>query len=156
MRILLKFVLDCDPDAAWLAIRSPAVMSMVAAPFAQFRSLDAGGFPEVWHPGPHAAELTSLAGLPVGDQVIDIALKRRTDGVRMMRDAGYGESGVLALITFWQHTMAVSPAEGGGTLYRDQLVFRAGLLTPLFWPVYWAFWQWRGFRLRRLTRGWRA
>lgn len=155
MRILLKFVLDSDPDAAWLAIRSPAVMSMVAAPFARFESYDAGGFPEVWEPGPHPARVSTIGGVEVGEQVIDIAFRHRGD-VRLMRDSGYGEFGMLALITHWQHTIAISPAPTGGTLYRDQLVFRAGPLTLLLWPMYWAFWQWRGIRLRRLLRGWRA
>ena len=45
MRILLKFVLDCDPDVAWDAIRSPSILKDVSFPLASFTSLEHGGFP---------------------------------------------------------------------------------------------------------------
>jgi hypothetical protein len=50
--------------------------------------------------------------------------------------------------------MAVSSAPDGRTLYRDRLVFEAGPVTVLMWPVYWAFWQWRAIGMRRLAPGW--
>lgn len=163
-RVLLKLELDCGVDAAWHAIRSPLVMRQVAAPLLGFWSLEHGdsprsGFPDTWPPGEHPVEVSLLTVLTVGEQVITISypqqtLRRRRDGVRMVRDRGRATSGPLSVLTRFEHTMAVAPAGEGRALYRDQLKFSAGILTPLVWPAFWAFWQWRGFRIRRLARGW--
>ncbi len=166
MRVLLKLELDCEVDAAWRAIRSPHVMRQVAAPLLGFWSLEQGpsprsGFPDTWPPGEHPVEVSALTVLTVGEQVITISypqqtLRRRRDGVRMVRDRGRATSGPLTAVTRFEHTMAVAPAAGGRTLFRDQLKFSAGILTPLLWPMFWMFWQWRGFRLQRLAPGWVA
>jgi len=156
MRILLKLVLDCSPDAAWRAIRSPAVLTAVSAPLTVFTSQEPDGFPELWQAGVHPVEVRAGGLVKIGDQTIDIAYPIRADGVRMMRDTGRGLSGPLAIITRWEHTMAIAPAPAGRTLYRDQLEFEAGPVTLLLWPVYWAFWQWRAIGIRRLAPHWSA
>jgi hypothetical protein len=71
-----------------------------------------------------------------------------------MRDTGRGLSGPLAVISQWDHSMAISASPDGKTLYRDQLTFSAGVLSPLLWPLYWAFWQWRASALKRLAPSW--
>ena len=156
MRVLLKVVLDCEPDDAWWAIRSPAVLRQVSYPLTSFESLEAEGFPSLWEPGEHRVLVRALGVIPIGPQGIGISCPPRTDGVRMMRDTGRSLGGPLALVTRWQHSLTVAPAPDGGTLYRDQLKFEAGLLAPVLWPVYWVFWQWRAFGLRRLAPEWRA
>lgn len=154
MRVLLKMTLDCSPDAAWRALRSPSVMTEVAFPLLAFESLEEGGFPEVWPGGPHRVEVR-LAGLvPVGEQEIDTAFEQHGD-VRIVRDTGRAVVGPMTLVTRFRHSMAVSAAPGGRTLYRDQLEIDAGLATPLVWLAYWAFWQWRGFGIRRMAPSWR-
>jgi hypothetical protein len=134
MRVLLKTILDCDPDAAWRALHSPTVMREVAGPLVDFVPLE------------------------------DIRLrdmKPRVEGVRIVRDDGHGLSGLMSIPTSMRHSMAVSadpagPDEDGRvkTLFRDQLEFEAGLLGPAMWPTFWAFWQWRAFRLRQLAPTW--
>jgi hypothetical protein len=155
VRILLKFVLDCKPDTAWHALRSPSVFRAVSSPLLKFRSLEANGFPEIWNAGPHPVVARAFGIVEVGEQIIDLSFPRRSDGVRMEVDSGGGLTGAMSIITHWHHTMAVSANPDGGTLYRDRLVFKAGLLTIPMWPVLWAFWQWRGMRIRRLARDWR-
>lgn len=152
--MLLKLMLDCPVDAAWRAIRDPRVFAAVSAPLTVFRSNEAHGFPDSWPPGPHRVAVRAFGAIPIGEQVIDISFPQRDDDVRMMRDLGGATAGPLTVVTRWEHTMAVSPAPGGRTLYRDRLVFEAGALTPLLWPVFWAFWQWRAAGLRRLARSW--
>lgn len=158
MRVLLKLTLDCTPDAAWRAIRNPEVFAAVSAPLTTFTSLEPGGFPESWSEGDHPVQVKALGLVPIGEQVIGISFPAAPDadkdGVRIMRDTGRGLSGPLALVTRWEHTMAVSSAPGGRTRYRDRLVFEAGPITVLLWPVYWAFWQWRAIGMRRLAPGW--
>jgi hypothetical protein len=156
MRVLLKLVLDCDPDDAWWAIRSPAVLRQVSYPLTTFESLEPEGFPTLWEPGEHPVLVRALGIVPIGEQVIGISFPPRTDGVRMMRDTGRAIGGPLSLVTPWEHSLTVVAAPGGRTLYRDQLKFDAGPLSLVLWPIYWAFWQWRAFGLRRLAPEWRA
>jgi hypothetical protein len=169
MRVLLKLVLDCDPDAAWRAIRSPSVLNAVSAPLTAFESLEPDGFPELWPEGEHPVRMRSAGGITIGDQIIGVSYPEAGSpgsgtrapsgsggGVRLMRDTGRGLSGPLALVTRWEHTMSIADAPGGRTLYRDQLVVEAGHLTVLLWPAYWAFWQWRAFGITRLASRWTA
>jgi hypothetical protein len=156
MHVMLKIELDCTPDAAWRAIRRPEVFRAVAAPFATFASLDPEGFPDRWPVGDHRVFAKALGLFPLGEQSIDISYPQRRDGVPMMRDTGGGISGPLGVVMFWQHSMAVSPLPDGRTLYRDKLIFDAGVLNLPLWPLYWAFWQWRGFGLRRFAPTWRG
>jgi len=171
MRVLLKLVLDCEPDAAWRAIRSPSVLNAVSAPLTTFESLEPYGFPTLWPEGDHPVRMRSAGGITIGEQVIGISFpdvgspgsgtrapvrSGSGSGVRLVRDSGRGLSGPLALVTRWEHTMSVADAPGGRTLYRDQLVVEAGHLTPLLWPAYWAFWQWRAFGIKRLAPTWTA
>jgi hypothetical protein len=154
MRVLLKFELDCTPDAALAALLDPSVFQAVSAPFTTFESLEPGGFPRLWTPGPHRLLGKALGIIPIGEQIVDLAVLERPGGVRFVRDSGGGVSGALAIVTTWQHSMAVSALPDGRTLYRDQLVFGAGLLGIPVWAGLWAFWQWRGARIRLLSRSW--
>lgn len=155
---MLKLVLDCDPDAAWRAIRSPAVLREVAAPWLDFASREPGGFPTVWPVGEHRVDALALRAFPVGEEVIDLSFPGGLpSGVRMMRDGGGGRSGVMAALTSWNHRMAISPDPSGSgrTLYRDRLEFSAGPLGAAAWYPTWLFWQWRGLRLKQLAPTWR-
>jgi hypothetical protein len=154
MRIHLKLVLNCPPDAAWRALRSPTVFRAVSWPLTTFESLEADGFPELWAAGEHPVRGRAFGLLPMGDQLIDISFPPAPEGVRWVRDSGRGLTGPLAVVTQWRHTMAVSEAPGGRTLFRDELRFGAGPITPLLWPVFWVFWQWRAARLRSLAPRW--
>ena len=154
MRVLLKIVLDCEPDAAWRAVRSPAVPRQVSAPLMVFRSLEPEGFPVEWPEGEHPVHVDGFGVVPLGEQVITIGYPPARGHTRLVRDSGYGVSGLFTLVHGWRHTMAVAPARGGGTLYRDELVYEAGLLGPLMWPMYWAFWQYRALRMKALAPHW--
>jgi hypothetical protein len=162
MRVLLKLILDCDPDAAWRAIRSPTVMREVVFPWLDFDSLEPNGFPLVWEGGDHLSRVLALDAVPVGTQNLALSfMPTPVAGVRMLRDTGGGRSGLMRVLSRLDHRMAISadPAGPGPdgtlkTLYRDQLIVRAGLLTPALWYSAWAFWQWRGIRLRQLAPTW--
>lgn len=158
MRILLKQTLNCTADAAWRAIQSPAVLAEVSSPLMELDSLQPGGFPTIWSGGEHSVYLYGFGLLPLGTQKIEIGFRQVPDfpRVRMLRDSGGPTSGILGLITHWEHKIAISPGlEGPGTcLYRDQLVFSAGAATPLVWPTLWLMWQWRGLQIKRLAPTW--
>ncbi len=157
MRVLLKFILDCDPDAAWRAIRSPTVFREVSSPLMKIESLAADGFPTVWEPGQHPVSMRVGGVIPMGKQIIRLDFETAQHGsVRIVHDSGQGVTGAVSAITLWDHRMAIAPdpAGSGKTLYRDQLIVRAGVITPVAWYSLWAFWQWRGHRLRQLAPGW--
>ena len=154
MHVMLKQVLDCDPDAAWRAIRSPEVFRAVAAPLLSFESAEPHGFPTTWTEGEHRVTARALGLIPLGDQLIDLSFTRRDD-VRLMHDRGGPLGGPLAVVSYWHHTMAVSPTKDGSTLLRDRLLFDAEPLSLAVWPALWAFWQWRALQLRRLAPTWR-
>jgi hypothetical protein len=165
MRVLLKLALECEPDAAWRALRSPAVFRQVSAPIMAFESLDEGGFTDVWSEGEHRVALRAFGRIPAGEQLIVIGTEERFDHVhgkheapvrvRIVHDTGRGLTFPLTLTTSWHHRMAVSALPDGRTLYRDELAFSAGALTPVAWVAYWAFWQWRAIAIRRAARGWK-
>jgi hypothetical protein len=156
MRVLLKLTLDCDADAAWRAIRSPAVLREVVAPWLDFESLEAGGFPATWPEGPHRLRALAFGITPAGDEVVDVSYPGGLPpGVRMLRDGGGAITGPLSAFRHWDHRMAVSPLPDGRTLYRDRLIASAGpALDVALWYPTWAFWQWRGIRLRQLAPTW--
>jgi hypothetical protein len=165
MRVLLKLVLDCSPDDAWRALRSPEVFQQVSAPLMRFESLDAGGFTETWSEGEHRVRATAFGLVPAGEQLIDISTEERLEHpphgrheaptpVRIVHDTGRGLTFPLTLTTGWHHRMAVSALPDGRTLYRDQLEFSAGLLSPAAWAAYWLFWQVRGLAIQRLSADW--
>jgi hypothetical protein len=164
MRVLLKLMLDCDPDAAWRALQSPTAFREVALPWLDFRSDEPAGFPTTWG-AEHRVTVKALGAFTVGTQAIRLDTLRSTDpreaGTRILRDSGGGTGGMLAAVPRLDHRMAIAPDPAGPdehgrlrTLYRDQLIVRAGALTPFAWYAFWLFWQWRGARLRRLAPTW--
>lgn len=159
MRILLKFVIDCDADAAWRALHSPRAVAEVYGPFMQLDPLTAEGLPTALQAGDDVPVQMSFGGaVPVGRQLIHVS-ERQVDEpggvVRILRDSGIPLTGPLAALDVWDHQMAVSPAPGdpARTLWRDRLVI-GGAAAPALWPVLWATWQWRGARIRALAPSW--
>lgn len=155
MRILLKLTLACEPDTAWAKLHRPSVFSRVMAPLMRADSQSGGPLPTSWQNGDYAIRLRLFGVLPMGEQTVRLRdTEDAATGVRMLTDTGFGTSGALTLIRDWRHRMAVSALPDRQTLYRDELRVHAGWLTPLVWPGLWLFWQWRGFRLRRLAHEW--
>ncbi|MFT4219082.1 MAG: hypothetical protein QM611_00990 [Microbacterium sp.] len=160
MRVLQKFTIDCDVDAAWRALHSPRAVAELYGPLIDLEPLDPGGLPTSWAPGDEAGVALSVGGVPLGRQLIHVSDRTTAeprDGapVRILRDSGIPISGPLAGLDVWDHQIAVSPAPGdpGRTLWRDRLVI-GGAMAPLVWPTLWAMWQWRGARVRALAPGW--
>jgi hypothetical protein len=159
MRVLLKFTIDCDPDAAWRAVHSPRAVAELYGPLVDLEPLDVGGLPTSWSPGGEVAVALSLGGvIPLGRQFIHVSDIETADThgrVRIFRDSGIPLSGPLAGLDVWDHQMAISaaPGEPGRTLWRDRLTI-GGAVAPVVWPVLWSLWQWRAARIRALSPGW--
>jgi hypothetical protein len=157
MRILLKFSVDCDADAAWRALHSPRALAELYGPLIELRPLDR--LPTSWQPGDDVGVELRLAGsIPLGRQLIDVsdrAVDERGVPVRILRDSGIPVSGPLAALDVWDHQIAVSPEPGhpDRTLWRERLVI-GGVAAPALWPTLWATWQWRAHRIRSLAPSW--
>ena len=151
----LKFELDCPPDLAWDLLKSPGALTAISRPFLSFAPVGNAALPERWTEGPHPVEVHAFFNVVrVGEQVIDVSFREASSKhgtVRIFADDGGPTSGALTAITRWKHQMAVSPAPGNRTLYRDQLTFSAGALTPVVAIGLWLFWQWRGAGIRKLA-----
>lgn len=155
MNIYLKLTLSCSPAVAWEAIQSPAVFRAVSSPLLTMTSLEPAGFPATWSAnGPHLVKISLLGLIPMGRQTIDVSFTEETNGVRTMVDSGQALTGPLRITHDWNHSMAISAAPAGQTLYRDRLVVRAGVATPFIWLGMWFFWQYRAIRLRALAPSW--
>ena len=150
---MLKQELDCEPDAAWRAVRDPAVFRAVSAPLMSFTSLEPLGFPATWTQAEHPVSARLLRLIPMGTQTVDLTFTQRGD-VRFVHDTGEALSGALSIVSYWHHTMAISPTKYGRTLFRDRLLFDAEPLSLAVWPAMWAFWQWRALQLKRLAPRW--
>ena len=157
MRILLKFVVDCDPDAAWRALHSPRAVAELYGPLLEVDAL--GTMPTSFTSGDDVPVQMSVAGIvPVGRQLISVADRETTDangGVRVFRDWGVPLTGPLSVLDVWDHQMAVSaaPGEPTRTLWRERLTI-GGAAAPALWPALWATWQWRATRIRALAPTW--
>lgn len=154
VRILLKFTIDCDADAAWRAMHSPRAIAEVYGPLIDLHPL--ADLPTSWEPGNDVAVGLVAGGLlPLGTQLISVSERHPESNVRVLRDSGVPLTGPLAALDIWDHQMAVSPdpADPGRTLWRERLVI-GGRAAPLLWPTLWATWQWRGARIRALAPTW--
>jgi hypothetical protein len=157
MRILLKFEIDCDPDAAWRALHSPRAVAELYGPLLDVETLEEA--PTSFSSGDDVPVQMRAAGVfPVGRQLISVADRETTDGngrVRVFRDWGVPLTGPLAALDVWDHQMAVSAAPGdpNRTLWRERLTI-GGAAAPAMWPALWAMWQWRAARIRALAPTW--
>ena len=159
MRVLLKFTIDCDPDTAWRAVRSPHVVSDLYAPLLQLQPLVPSALPERWSDGDQVAVRLSLFGrIPVGSQFLHLNERHVAEPggtVHILRDSGIPLTGPLGTLDVWDHQMAVSalPGDPSRTLWRDRLTI-GGPTAALLWPVLWGSWQARALRVRALAAGW--
>ena len=63
MRILLKFVIDCDADAAWRALHSPRAIAELYGPLLEMEPLEARGLPTSLTPGADVPVQLSVGGV---------------------------------------------------------------------------------------------
>ncbi|WEG09407.1 hypothetical protein PU630_02225 [Microbacterium horticulturae] len=156
MRVFLRFTIDCDVDAAWRALHSPAALAQLDGPFVTMTSLD--DLPTSWTPGDDAIIGLAVGPVPLGTQLIDVSeseREHRGQRVRILRDSGIPLTGPLSTLDVWDHQMAVSPApdDPTRTLWRERLVI-GGRTAPALWPALWTVWQWREARIRALAPTW--
>ena len=161
MRIEMRFVIDCEANAAWDALHDPQVVSALYEPVLQVASDET--LPARWNGGGKTSvevRLLLFGRVPVGRQVIDVNDETQGEGVslvRTMHDRGRATGGPLMLLSGWHHRMSVWSLAGdpARTVWLDRVSFR-GPFAIAAWPVMRVIWGLRARRIRTLARSWRA
>jgi hypothetical protein len=143
MLINISTYLPCMPSIAIKHANSPQLLLYIAKPLVRFVALEPPQFPLTWADGTYRVSMRLFGIIPLGKQAIVIS--HPPADIFTLRDNGHS-----ALIRTWDHTITITPS-GTGTLYRDQVVIEAGLLTPLVWSFALLFYHHRQRRWRQLV-----
>jgi hypothetical protein len=109
MQIDLSTQLPCSLAEVVAQVRTPHLLRQVASPL-------------------HWVRLKLFGVLPIGRQAIVISYPQTENAQTfMLRDNGYSP-----LINKWDHLITAQEVNGG-TLYRDSVTIKAGILTPFVW-----------------------
>jgi hypothetical protein len=100
--------------------------------------------PDSWSEGTYRVRLHLFGLVPFGEQAIVISIPPTATGFAL-RDAGHS-----ALIKTWDHLITIQP-HGNGSIYRDRVEVKAGVLTPLIWLFAQVFYRHRQRRWRALV-----
>ncbi|MFC4099951.1 hypothetical protein [Paenibacillus xanthanilyticus] len=146
MKFTMESRLPCAPELMWDRVADTATFRLVSAPLMAFLSLDPGGFPKRWTAGgTYALSMRLFGRLPLGRHEITVL-----DIDPSARRLSTSERGML--IKSWKHTMQVKTDGSEGTLFRDELVVRSGVATPLIVAGAYFFFVYRHWRMGRLVR----
>jgi SAM-dependent methyltransferase len=134
-------------------LHTPEIFRAVSSPFTVFRDDPAGPLPERFQPDTDYSVIVTAGGMiPLGKQIIRLEDTVASWAERQTVDVGRGVSGMLSQLDGWNHQMALEATPDGSTLFRDTLTVNAGWLTPIMWPTFMIFWQWRALRLRQVAK----
>lgn len=148
--------LHCTLQTAWDSLHNPVVFQQVSAPFLTFEPVSPRPFPLRYESKKtYVVKAKAFGFFPLGVQEIN-PLTVTDHDERTFMDNGKGLSGLLGAVTTFRHTMTLRPSGVGPTLLEDELEFQAGLLTPLLWLSFSAFWWWRHQKLRNLAPTWHS
>ena len=89
-RVELTTHLPCSPDEAWKHVGTSALLHLITSPLIKFVPQQKTPFPARWEEGEYRAWMLFLGVLPVGWQAIRISFPEPENGVRLLRDNGYG------------------------------------------------------------------
>jgi hypothetical protein len=123
--IELTTVLPAETAVVWDHVLQPRLMCFVAKGMLAFQPIEPKEFPERWSAGRFRVRKRLFGLLPIGWQEISIEFLPDQGQMHRMRENGRGW-----LIPTWDHTIEVSPIEGG-TRYVDRVKIEAGVLTPI-------------------------
>lgn len=150
MRVVVECELACRPDAVWDEVSRSRLLKEVCAPLVTFRQRPGEELPDAWQEGTTIHVRSYLFGLiPLGRRTITFD---RVDSAAGDIDSREHDP----LVRRWDHQVRVRPAANGRTVYRDEVIVEAGLLTPLVWLFAQCLYRhrqrrWRGVAKRLAT-----
>ena len=148
MRLVVATTIPARAEQVREHVMTSRLMAHVSWPLTLFSPLSPSELPEEWGAGDYRVRMRSLWVVPLGEQTISISFPPGTNGEFVMRDNGHGQ-----LVSRWDHVIRLRPsADGGATLYRDEVEVGAGPLTVPVWAWANCLYRWRQYRWRRLAR----
>lgn len=153
MRLTLEGRLSCSLEVAWNAELRLAFLNETSRPFLILRPLadERGALPpEQWREGMLFRLQALLFGVfPLGVQEIWVRELDPQAPVICTEETG-------SIIVQWRHRASLRACGKRASIYRDEIDFQAGRLTPFLWCLAWLFYRYRLFRraswARRVTR----
>ena len=142
--IELETFLPAETAIVWDHILQSRLLCYVAKGMLTFRPVDPSVFPERWINGQYRVQKYLWGFLPIGWQIINVALVTDRGQIHRLRDNGSGW-----LVPIWDHTIEVEMIDGG-TRYTDRVKIEAGVLTPVVAAFARRFYQHRQQRWQKL------
>ena len=143
MHVDISTNLPCKLDDVILHVKSSRLLLYVAKPMVSFVPITPTQLPQVWTEGTYWVSLFLFGIIPFGRQAVVISYPSSVPFT--LRDNGYS-----ALIRKWDHVITVEPSSNG-TLYRDRVTIKAGILTPFIWLFAQLYYHHRQRRWRQLV-----
>lgn len=138
MQMRLTYCLDLF-EQVWVLLKQVATLHYVAKPVVTFKAISPNVFPAEWIEADFETGLILLGFIPFGRHHIVIEIPQPiADDKKVLIDNGYG-----ALISEWKHTITLVKKSESHTMYSDEVMIRAGVLTPFVWTFAWLFYRWR-------------
>lgn len=150
MRVSHSIQLKVPIGKVWSLVLKPGTLDYVAWPLTSYRYFNLT--PEEWEPGEYLVRVYGFGFIPFGQQTIAIELPKSKEGCKILRDNGYGNTGILRFIKKWDHTIELRSAGDFATYYTDTIEVSAGMLTPIFWAYAYVFYFWRQLRWKSLIK----
>jgi hypothetical protein len=147
MKIRRQTLLPCSAEDAWAAVQTSRLLEEVSDPVVRLRPpRGEKSLPRKWanlstnHMRPL---LFGLLPWPIRTMTIERLDSRR----RVIQTREFD-----ALVSKWDHLIAIEPVDRRHCRYVDDVEVRAGLLTPLVWLFATLFYRHRQRRWRRVAQ----
>ena len=144
MLVDVSTYLPCKPEQAISHAGTTRLLQHVAAPLIKMRPIQPSQLPEIWSEGTYWVFMYLFGFIPFGKQAMVVSFPECGQAF-CVRDNGYG-----TFMRTWDHVVTIEKS-GDGTLYRDRLTVKAGILTPLVWGFAQIFYRHRQRRWRNLV-----
>lgn len=149
MKVVRSTHIALKPETVWAEVQTAGLLQHIAWPMVRFIPVDDAALESFQPGGRYQVKLRLFGMIPFGTQWIVSSLHeaKGTQWPKRLRDDGYS-----ALISKWDHWIAVTPDKDGGTRYTDEVEISAGVLTPLVWAFAQIFYRHRQRRWRGLAK----
>jgi len=148
MKLSLEYCLNESIDEVWKHLMKVETLIYIASPLVRFEPIKSKSFPTLWNVGNYETSMYIFGLLPFGRHHIVIEFPTPAiPSQRILLDNGYG-----VIISKWQHTIILEKQGSSTTLYKDEVIIQASVLTPAVWLFAWIFYRWRRLRWKKLIK----
>ena len=146
MRVSVSTYLDAPPERIWQEVCKTKLLKHVNHPLVKFIPIDPPEWPEIWVENDYLNKMILFGFIPFGDQVLGVRLEDQGDGYYRLRDEGHGD-----ITEVWDHFIFLKP-QGEGSHYTDEIIVKAGWMTPIVGIFSWVLYHHRQRKWRKLVK----